>query len=66
MVTTGHKRPTGEASAGRERPNRTRAASLDCRTRFGTEVKFDEDNLKPHVSYLDEQNVQHDIWFQDG
>ena len=30
------------------------------------EVEFDEDYLVPHVSYLDEQNVQHDIWFQDA
>jgi peptidoglycan-N-acetylglucosamine deacetylase len=30
------------------------------------DVEFDEDYLVPHVSYLDEKNVRHDIWFQDG
>jgi len=30
------------------------------------EVDFDSDSLNPHVSYLDEQNVQHDIWFLDA
>ena len=30
------------------------------------EVDFDGDSLNPHVAYLDEHNLQHDIWFLDG
>ena len=29
-------------------------------------VDFDGDSLNPHISYLDEKNLQHDIWFTDG
>jgi len=29
-------------------------------------VDFDSDSLNPHVSYLDEHNVRHDIWFLDA
>lgn len=30
------------------------------------DVEFDDESLNPHVSYLDEHNVQHDIWFLDA
>jgi peptidoglycan-N-acetylglucosamine deacetylase len=30
------------------------------------DVDFDGDSLNPHVSYLDENNLQHDIWFLDA
>jgi cellulose synthase/poly-beta-1,6-N-acetylglucosamine synthase-like glycosyltransferase/peptidoglycan/xylan/chitin deacetylase (PgdA/CDA1 family)/spore germination protein YaaH len=30
------------------------------------DVDFDSDSLNPHISYLDEHNLQHDIWFLDG
>ena len=30
------------------------------------DVDFDGDSLNPHVSYLDENNFQHDIWFLDA
>jgi peptidoglycan-N-acetylglucosamine deacetylase len=30
------------------------------------DVDFDGDSLNPHVSYMDEQNLRHDIWFLDG
>jgi peptidoglycan-N-acetylglucosamine deacetylase len=30
------------------------------------DVDFDGDSLNPHISYLDERNLQHDIWFLDG
>jgi peptidoglycan-N-acetylglucosamine deacetylase len=30
------------------------------------DVDFDSDSLNPHVSYLDEHNLQHDIWFLDA
>ncbi len=30
------------------------------------DVEFDEQSLNPHVRYLDEHNVQHDIWFLDA
>ena len=30
------------------------------------DVDFDGDSLNPHVSYLDDQNLQHDVWFLDG
>ena len=30
------------------------------------DVNFDDDSMNPHVTYLDEHNLQHDIWFLDG
>ena len=30
------------------------------------EVEFDGDSLNPHVTYFDEHNVKHEIWFLDG
>src|SRR5262249_48791060 len=30
------------------------------------DVEFDSDTLNPHVRYLDENNLQHDIWFLDA
>jgi cellulose synthase/poly-beta-1,6-N-acetylglucosamine synthase-like glycosyltransferase/peptidoglycan/xylan/chitin deacetylase (PgdA/CDA1 family)/spore germination protein YaaH len=30
------------------------------------DVDFDGDSENPHVSYLDENNLQHDVWFLDG
>jgi peptidoglycan-N-acetylglucosamine deacetylase len=30
------------------------------------EVDFDDDSMTPHITYLDEHNLQHDIWFLDG
>jgi cellulose synthase/poly-beta-1,6-N-acetylglucosamine synthase-like glycosyltransferase/peptidoglycan/xylan/chitin deacetylase (PgdA/CDA1 family)/spore germination protein YaaH len=30
------------------------------------DVDFDGDSMNPHVSYLDERNIQHDIWFLDA
>ncbi len=30
------------------------------------DVDFDGDSSNPHISYLDEQNRQHDIWFLDA
>ncbi len=30
------------------------------------DVDFDGDSMNPHVSYLDEHNLQHDVWFLDA
>ncbi len=30
------------------------------------DVNFEPDSLNPHITYLDEHNFQHDIWFLDG
>jgi cellulose synthase/poly-beta-1,6-N-acetylglucosamine synthase-like glycosyltransferase/peptidoglycan/xylan/chitin deacetylase (PgdA/CDA1 family)/spore germination protein YaaH len=30
------------------------------------DVDFDSDSLNPHVSYIDEHNIEHDIWFLDA
>jgi cellulose synthase/poly-beta-1,6-N-acetylglucosamine synthase-like glycosyltransferase/spore germination protein YaaH/peptidoglycan/xylan/chitin deacetylase (PgdA/CDA1 family) len=30
------------------------------------DVDFDGDSLNPHISYLDEHELQHDIWFLDA
>jgi cellulose synthase/poly-beta-1,6-N-acetylglucosamine synthase-like glycosyltransferase/peptidoglycan/xylan/chitin deacetylase (PgdA/CDA1 family) len=30
------------------------------------DLDFDGDSLNPHISYLDEHNLQHDIWFLDA
>ena len=31
-----------------------------------TDVEFDGDEMNPHIAYLDENNVRHDVWFLDG
>ncbi len=30
------------------------------------DVDFDGDSLNPHITYLDEHNLKHDIWFLDA
>jgi len=30
------------------------------------DVDFDGDSLNPHITYLDEHNLKHDIWFTDA
>ncbi|MBV9483707.1 MAG: glycosyltransferase [Acidobacteria bacterium] len=30
------------------------------------DIDFDSDSSNPHLSYLDEQNQQHDVWFLDA
>jgi cellulose synthase/poly-beta-1,6-N-acetylglucosamine synthase-like glycosyltransferase/spore germination protein YaaH/peptidoglycan/xylan/chitin deacetylase (PgdA/CDA1 family) len=30
------------------------------------DVDFDGDSLNPHVTYIDENNIKHDIWFLDA
>jgi len=30
------------------------------------DVDFDGDSMNPHISYMDEHNLRHDIWFTDG
>jgi len=40
-------------------------AWLDARD-SEADVQFDDDAANPHVVYMDEHNVQHDIWFLDG
>ena len=30
------------------------------------DVDFDGDSMNPHFSYMDEHNLQHDVWFTDG
>jgi cellulose synthase/poly-beta-1,6-N-acetylglucosamine synthase-like glycosyltransferase/peptidoglycan/xylan/chitin deacetylase (PgdA/CDA1 family) len=31
-----------------------------------TDIDFDGDEMNPHIAYLDENNVRHDVWFLDG
>jgi len=31
-----------------------------------SDVEFDGDAMNPHVAYLDENNMRHDVWFLDG
>ena len=31
-----------------------------------TDVEFDGDVMNPHIAYLDENNIRHDVWFLDG
>ena len=30
------------------------------------DVNFDDDAMNPHIAYLDENNIRHDVWFLDG
>ena len=30
------------------------------------DVEFDDDAMNPHIAYLDENNIRHDVWFLDG
>ncbi len=55
------KLPPGEV----ERPQTVQDAWLAARDSEET-VDFDDDSLNPHVSYEDERNIQHDIWFLDA
>ena len=31
-----------------------------------SDVEFDDDAMNPHIAYLDENNIRHDVWFLDG
>jgi cellulose synthase/poly-beta-1,6-N-acetylglucosamine synthase-like glycosyltransferase/peptidoglycan/xylan/chitin deacetylase (PgdA/CDA1 family) len=31
-----------------------------------SDVDFDGDAMNPHIAYLDEKNIRHDVWFLDG
>ena len=31
-----------------------------------SDVDFDGDAMNPHIAYLDENNMRHDVWFLDG
>ena len=31
-----------------------------------TDVNFDDDAMNPHIAYLDDNNIRHDVWFLDG
>jgi peptidoglycan-N-acetylglucosamine deacetylase len=31
-----------------------------------SDVEFDGDAMNPHIAYLDENNIRHDVWFLDG
>jgi len=31
-----------------------------------TDIDFDSDAMNPHLAYLDENNIRHDVWFLDG
>ena len=56
----------GKLPAGERDINRTvQEAWLDARD-SEADVVFDVDSLNPHVTYLDEHNLQHDIWFLDA
>ncbi len=56
----------GKLPAGERDINRTvQEAWLDARD-SEADVNFDSDSLNPHVVYLDEHNLQHDIWFLDA
>ena len=31
-----------------------------------TDIDFDGDEMNPHIAYLDENNIRHDVWYLDG
>jgi cellulose synthase/poly-beta-1,6-N-acetylglucosamine synthase-like glycosyltransferase/peptidoglycan/xylan/chitin deacetylase (PgdA/CDA1 family)/spore germination protein YaaH len=56
----------GKLPAGERDINRSvQEAWLDARD-SEADVDFDGDSLNPHITYLDEHNLQHDIWFLDA
>ena len=56
----------GKLPAGEKDQNVTvQQAWLDARD-SEADVEFDGDNSNPHIVYIDEHDVQHDIWFLDG
>ncbi len=55
------KPPTGET----DKNQTVQDAWLTARD-SEADVDFDGDSMNPHVSYIDEKNVEHDIWFLDA
>jgi cellulose synthase/poly-beta-1,6-N-acetylglucosamine synthase-like glycosyltransferase/peptidoglycan/xylan/chitin deacetylase (PgdA/CDA1 family)/spore germination protein YaaH len=56
----------GKLPAGERDINVTvQEAWLDARD-SQADVDFDSDSLNPHITYLDEHNLKHDIWFLDA
>lgn len=61
-----HKPAHGKLPAGeKDIPQTVQEAWLAARD-SDSDVDFDSDSLNPHISYLDEKNIQHDIWFLDA
>jgi len=55
------KLPPGEQDTNRN----VEDAWLDARD-SDADVEFDADSMNPRVTYIDERNVQHDVWFLDA
>ncbi len=49
----------------RDSPASVQDAWLDARD-SDAQVEFDGDSMNPHVAYVDEHDIQHDVWFLDA
>jgi cellulose synthase/poly-beta-1,6-N-acetylglucosamine synthase-like glycosyltransferase/peptidoglycan/xylan/chitin deacetylase (PgdA/CDA1 family)/spore germination protein YaaH len=60
------KPKSGKLSNGEKDKNQSVQEAWLAARDSDEDVDFDGDSMNPHVSYLDEHNHQHDIWFLDG
>ena len=60
------KKKTGKLPAGERDINVTVQEAWLAARDSEADMKFDADSLNPHIVYLDERNLQHDIWFLDA
>jgi cellulose synthase/poly-beta-1,6-N-acetylglucosamine synthase-like glycosyltransferase/peptidoglycan/xylan/chitin deacetylase (PgdA/CDA1 family)/spore germination protein YaaH len=60
------KPKSGKLSNGEKDKNQSVQEAWLAARDSDEDVDFDSDSMNPHVSYLDEHNQQHDIWFLDG
>ena len=61
-----HKPRNGKLPPGVADKNQTVQDAWLAARDSEADVDFDDDSLNPHISYLDEHNLQHDIWFLDA
>jgi cellulose synthase/poly-beta-1,6-N-acetylglucosamine synthase-like glycosyltransferase/spore germination protein YaaH/peptidoglycan/xylan/chitin deacetylase (PgdA/CDA1 family) len=61
----GYDWEVGKKSAGKPPERSVQEAWLTARD-SEAQVEFDADSLNPHLSYEDDDNKRHDLWFLDG
>lgn len=38
----------------------------DLARRYNANIVFDDESKSPHITYIDENNIQHEVWFEDA
>lgn len=39
--------------------------AIEIAIRYGAQIQYDETSQAPHFNYIDENSIQHEVWFED-